>query len=139
MQHRVLEALARVTDESGGDVIIKNVQAVAGGNIGGGGGPRVSGRSQSTNQFGFRVELVPEGERAVSAEDFRRLWSEYTGELPGVESITFTSAFGSPSGADIDVQLSHRSTEVLDAASLSLAKSLKTFNGVSNIDSGVSD
>ena len=137
VQQRVLAALAQVTEESGGDRIIKNVQAVAGGNIGGGGGPRASSRSQSTNQFGFRVELVPEGERDVSAEAFRRLWSEYTGELPGVESITFTSSFGSPSGADIDVQLSHRSTEVLDAASLSLAKSLKTFNGVSNIDSGV--
>ncbi|HAW96247.1 MAG TPA: AcrB/AcrD/AcrF family protein [Phycisphaerales bacterium] len=137
VQSKVLAALDRVTEESGGGRIIKNVQAVTGGSIGGGGGPQASRRSQRTNVFGFRVELVPEAERTVSAEDFRRLWSEYTGELPGVESISFTSSFGSPSGADIDVQLSHRNTEVLDAASLSLAESLKTFKGVSNIDSGV--
>ena len=44
---------------------------------------------------------------------------------------------GDGTGAAVDVQLSHRDTEILDAASLDLADRLRSFTGVKDIDSGV--
>lgn len=137
LQQRVRVALETTIEELGGPATIRNIQAVSGGTLGGGGPGASSGRTAS-NLFSLRVELVPEGERSFNASEFRRIWSEHTGTLPGVESLSFTSEIGRPSGAAIDVELSHRDPELLEAASRSLADSLQGFAGLSGIDSGIS-
>ena len=136
IQGRVLTALDETIDELGGPQVIKNIQSVSGGRVSGG-GPIARTNSSSTNVFGLRVELVQESDRDFSAKEFSRYWSENTGELPGIESISFRSEFGRPSGSAIDVQLSHRDSTILDAASRTLADSLRSYAGLSSIDSGV--
>ncbi|MEE2681283.1 MAG: efflux RND transporter permease subunit [Planctomycetota bacterium] len=136
LQSRVATALDETIEELGGPKVIESIQSVTGGRISGG-GPIARSSGTSTNVFGLRVELAPESDRNFSAGEFSRIWSERTGDLPGIESISFRSDFGRPSGSAIDVQLSHRDSEILDAASRSLAGSLRSFAGLSSIDSGV--
>ena len=136
VQGQVRTALESTVQEFGGDSVIKNIQSVTGGRVSGG-GPIARSSGGSTNLFGLRVELVPESERNFSAREFRQAWSERTGDLAGVESISFTSEIGRPSGSAIDIQLSHRDPTLLDAASSRLADALRGYAGISSIDSGV--
>ena len=138
LQQRLLTSLAVTIDEFGGMGSIKNIQSVAGGRIMSMGGPMSRSSRESSNLMGIRVELAPGSERTMTVSDFSRSWRQNTGELAGIENISFKSEIGRPSGAAIDVQLSHRNPDLLEAASTSLANSLGSFEGISGIDSGVS-
>ena len=136
IKDRVMMAFDQTVEQLGGPQTIKSIQTITGGRATGG-GPISRSSSGSENVFGLNVELVPESERSFSARDFSRSWSELTGDLPGVESISFSSELGRPSGSAIDVELSHRDSVILDQASRSLADSLRGYAGLSSIDSGV--
>ena len=136
-QDQILEALDKTIEQSGGTETIKNVQAVIGGQLLEM-GPIVRPTNEGTNLLAVRVELSEEGNRTISAQEFGKRWRLNTGVIPGIESIRFKSEFGRPAGSAIDAQLSHRDSEILDAASLAVAESLQGFVGVINIDSGVS-
>jgi multidrug efflux pump subunit AcrB len=136
VQQQLLDALDETIEESGGPGVVRNVRAVLGGQVSGG-GPVSRQRFNNPNEIGIKVELAQEGERSVSAGDFSRRWQANTGEIAGIENMTFRSEIGRPAGAAIDVQISHRNRELIDAASLALADALRNFEGVSGIDSGV--
>jgi len=136
VKRRLLHALDETIDESGGNSIVRNVQAILGGQVSGG-GPVASRRYNNPNEIGIKVELAPESERAISAGDFGRRWESNAGEIAGIETMTFRSDIGNPAGAAIDIQVSHRDRGIIDAASVALADALKRFEGVSGIDSGV--
>ena len=137
VQERLMASLAKTVDESGGPTIIDNVYGVLGGSVGGF-GPVQRASSNGSHLLGIQASLSPQDQRSISATEFSRRWRENTGEIAGIETISFKSETGRSSGAAIDVQLSHRDTAVLDAASLALAERIRVFAGVTDIDSGVS-
>lgn len=67
-------------------------------------------------------------------------WRESVGELAGIETIRFEADAGGPgSGAALTLRLSHPQSAALEAAATALAETLNSFEGVSEIDSGISD
>ena len=136
VQERLLAALAETIDESGGPAIKESLYTVLGSQVGGFGPVRQAGENGG-HLMGIQFELVPEGEREISATEFARRWRENAGDIAGLETISFKSEVGRATGAAVDVQLSHRNTAILDAASLDLAERLRSFDGVKDIDSGV--
>jgi len=56
-----------------------------------------------------------------------------------LESLVFDSTAGGPRGGnEVDVQISHRDTDVLERAAAELASSLNAYAGVIDIDDGFS-
>ena len=136
VQERLLAALAETIDESGGQSVVRSIYAVLGSQLGGF-GPVARSQSSGSNLLGIQFEMVPESDRDIDVTEFGRRWRENAGDIAGIETISFTSDIGRTTGAAVDVQLSHRNPEILDAASLDLSKRLTSFNGVKDIDSGV--
>jgi len=82
--------------------------------------------------------LVPADKRKFTTEEFTNRWRENMGEVMGAEALTFKFNIGPGSGAPIDVKLSHTDPKVLELAAAELAEVLSTYDGVKDIDSGVS-
>lgn len=85
-----------------------------------------------------RVRLVPSAQRPFSAADFADRWRERVGELAGVDALSFTSDIMHGAGSSLDIRLSHREVATLQHASQALATELRTYDGVSDIDTGFS-
>ena len=84
-----------------------------------------------------KVYMTPPEERPVNTGDFTKRWRSQVGGLAGVENIQFQADRGGPgSGAALTVELQHRDTEVLAAASAELAEALTSFPLVSDVDDG---
>ncbi len=136
VQDRLLNSMAITIDESGGTSAIESVYVVLGSQVGGF-GPVARAQQSGGHLLGVQLELAPEDARSVSAGEFARRWRENAGDIAGLETISFKSEIGRSTGAAVDVQLSHRDTGTLDAASMVLAERLQSFDGVKDIDSGV--
>ena len=136
VQERLLSSMARTVDETGGTSVVESVYVVLGSQVGGF-GPVARAQQNGGHLLGIQLELVPDGERNISAGEFASIWRENAGDIAGLETISFKSEIGRSTGAAVDVQLSHRDTAVLDAASVELAERLRSFEGVKDIDSGV--
>ena len=136
VQDRLLSTMAEILDDSGGAEIAESVYTVLGSRVGGF-GPVARTSTNGSHLMGIQLELVPESQRNISATEFARRWRDAAGDIAGIENITFTSEVGRATGAAIDLQLSHRNTEILEAASLDLAERLRSFTGVKDIDAGI--
>ena len=88
---------------------------------------------------GATVWLEPTGQRNFSGADFANAWRAAIGTIPGVESLALHAETGPSAGNPIDIQLSHRSSPVLEAAARDLAQSLARYDGVVDINDGVSE
>lgn len=89
------------------------------------------------NEVQARIFLTPPEIRPLGTAAVVEQWRKEAGRIPGLESITFESDRGGPGGGKaLTVQLSHRDTNVLDAAGQALAEELRAFDGVSDIDDG---
>lgn len=83
------------------------------------------------------VYLTPPGRRPISTTEFTRHWRTRVGTVPGLEALQFQADRGGPgSGAAITIELSHRHTPTLEAASLALAERLADFPNLTDIDAG---
>lgn len=121
---RMARAAAELAKEHGGERQVVGMYAQVGTTRGG-------------HQGFVRVYLTPPEERPLSTAEFTRLWRERVGTIAGVEYIKFESDRGGPgSGAALTIELSHRSTEVLEQAGEELAKTLETYPQVSDINDG---
>ncbi len=87
-----------------------------------------------------RVELADADVRSkiMSTSEFTRRWREAVGEIEGVEFMKFAADSGGPGsrGRPVEVQLSHRSIEVLRDASQELAAAVETYPRVKDVDDG---
>lgn len=124
---RVREALVaaaeRVIAEHGGERLSRGVYA----------------RSDETS-VDVRAYLAPPGQRPLSTAEFSRHWRAATGELAGVESLSFAFDRGGPGGgASVSLLLSHRDTDTLRQASRALAEQLEGYAGVSDVDDGYAE
>jgi multidrug efflux pump subunit AcrB len=136
VQERLLERAREILERHGGDEITRGILTQVGS------GPRGTGPfAEGVGLTGghltnVQVFMVPSDERPVSAADFARQWREMTGDLGGLESLTFSYTAGPSAGSAIDVELSHTDPLLLESAAAELAESLRGFQGVRDIDKG---
>ncbi|MCB9988448.1 MAG: efflux RND transporter permease subunit [Rhodospirillales bacterium] len=120
VRDRMVETARAVVDSHGGDDLSTGIFAEI-----------------NENSIRVRTFLTPPEVRPLTTAEMTRLWREETGPLPGLESLSFESNRGGPgSGAALTVELSHRSTEVLDEAAMRLAAALEEFDVTKDIDDG---
>jgi len=124
---RVSKVLDRVV-ESGKQVVAKN------------GGKALSEgifAKVSENSLEVQIFLTPSDVRPLSTTEVSRKWRAATGEIAGLESISFESDRGGPgSGKGMTIELSHRNTDTLTLAAADLAQSLSYFDQVKDVDDG---
>jgi multidrug efflux pump subunit AcrB len=131
---RLLDEAQAVVAENGGDAILRGVYTDVGQQTMRA-GPMTSGR-QGSHVGTVQVFLVPAAEREINTAEFSRKWRERVGEIAGVEKLSFNFNLGPSSGMPVDIQLSHKDPEILEAAAAELAESVKTYNGVFDVDDG---
>ncbi len=89
------------------------------------------------NEISVSTFLNDPDVRPISTKEFTDKWREQTGEILGLETISFASNRGGP-GADpaLTVELSHNDTDVLEQAAVRLALALAEFPNTQDIDDG---
>lgn len=132
-----LSRAARTTlDQLGGaDTVGRGVltlvgSATTGGHAGG------SGSNDGSHIAQVSVFLVSEDQRSFGTGRFAKMWRKAFGSTAGIDTLKFQSTNGPSGGADIDVQLVHKDTEVLEHAGRRLGETLAQFAGVEDIDDG---
>ncbi|MCD6353247.1 MAG: efflux RND transporter permease subunit [Proteobacteria bacterium] len=110
-----------------GNSILRNMFAIVGGTITGGG---------ATVDGGHLCEVVvylkQSDERGISSKEFADRWREKTGEIPGAESLSFKSEI-IHFGANINIQLSHNDFSLLKQAAEEIKVALAEYDGVKDI------
>lgn len=137
VRDRLLVAARQVLEEHGGEAALsRGIFA----EVGSSGSSNTGGRGGVTATAGHLAEvavfLVPPDQRKVKAAELAQKWRERVGDVIGAETLTFKFAAGPASDAPINFQLSHASLDVLDEAGRKVAASLRTYEGVKDIDDG---
>ncbi|WP_309399280.1 efflux RND transporter permease subunit [Cerasicoccus maritimus] len=123
IRQQVLAAAERVVAKNGGDQLSKGIYTLVG-----------SGGSHAVE---FRVFLTDANTRPISTMQFTQLWREEVGQLYGIDTSSFASDRGGPgSGDSITVELSHRDTDILEAAAERLAGELREYPQTKDINDG---
>lgn len=119
-----------------GDSILRNVYAVVGGTMIE--GAHMGGAAEARAHLSDMALFLKQSEdRGISAEEIGNVWREKVGDLPGVDSMTFTANVVRI-GANIDIQLAHEDFKVLDAASERLRVALTQYPGVGDLQDNYS-
>ncbi len=122
VKDQIVNAARQVVDANGGDTLATGIQA----------------EIRDTSIYVF-VHLVDPDIRPMSTEDVTNAWRKAIGIIPGTESLVLQADRGGPgSGSGLTVRLSHRDTDVLEAAAAELGTLLATYSGVSDVDFGTS-
>ena len=120
VQKRLVDAARRVVAEKGGETISTGILAQV-----------------RENVVTIRIYLTSPDVRPYSTAEVTEAWRLATGEIPGLESLSFESDRGGPgSGKSLTVELSHRSVATLEEAAGRLARELTFFPRVTDIDDG---
>ena len=89
------------------------------------------------NQIQVRLFMTDPEVRPKSTGEVTRIWREKTGQIPGIENISFESNRGGPGrGKNLTVNLSHRDIGMLNRAGEDLGRSLSAYPIVHDIDDG---
>jgi len=115
-----------------GETILRNVYAVVGSSLAGGGPQGDSGDSGS-HLANVALFLTRSEDRGIPATEISGRWREKVGEIPGVDSLTFKSTLVQL-GANIDIQLAHENFDVLETASNRIRSALAEYPGVTDIE-----
>ncbi len=116
--------------------ILRNVYTLIGSSFQGG-GPEGASTTSGANLSTIAVFLTPSETRNVSASQVASRWRKLVGEIPAVDSLTFTTDM-MKMGANIDIQLAHEDFAVLAPAAERLKTALADYPGVGDIASSYS-
>jgi multidrug efflux pump subunit AcrB len=110
--------------------VLRNTYSIVGKNLGmGRGGIESTAGAHLASSIMFLTESE---KRGVPAENISRKWRDKVGDIPGADSLTFTSSLVH-FGANIDLRIAHENTAVLGRAAAQLKQALTTYPGVSDI------
>ncbi|TYO99090.1 multidrug efflux pump subunit AcrB [Geothermobacter ehrlichii] len=134
---RVLDAGNRAVAEFDaglpeGKSVLRHVYAVIGGRISGTHGPGPDDAQTASNIANIVMLLTKSENRDVPATAISDRWRELTGEIPGVETLTFASNLVRM-GANIDIQIAHEDFAVLEMAAGRVKAALAGYPGVTDI------
>ena len=138
VRERLIEAAQRTVEDNGGESIVQGIYTQIGSplpGVGGHGGTTAGTRG--SHLLGVQVALVPSDQRHISGTSLAKAWRERVGNVAELETLAFRAETGRGDDSAIDIQLNHRSREILEQAAAELAESLKDYAGVKDIDDGV--
>lgn len=135
-EQRLRESAWRVLDRHGGTNMLEGIYSIVGGHPGGR-GPIGGDTGSGGHLAGVEVNMVPLGERDITAREFTAEWRKETGPIPGVESLEFKFNIGPNLGSPIDVELSHPNNDILEQVAGDVARQLGEYSGVVEIDDGI--
>ena len=135
---RLQKAATDTVEAHGGQSVVRGVYAQIGSSLPQMGPGDAGQDALGSHLVGMMVFLVPADDRDFSGADFSNDWRASIGTITGLESLTFKAEFGPTGGDPIDIQLTHRSKSILEAAARELAEALSRYRGVTDIDTGVS-
>lgn len=134
-QHLVEKCQTTITEfdrqRQGEPTILRHIFSVVGSTVPEG-GPAGGSAITGTHRANIVLFLQPSETRNLPAADVARRWRELAGEIPGVDSLTFTTNLVR-FGANVDVRLAHDDFAVLVKAVNRLKVSLAQYAGVSDI------
>ncbi len=111
---------------------MKSIFAIVAGSLGQGGPTGSTGAATSANLAEVIMMMVESDQRDISSSEVENLWRDKVGDIPGVESVTYTSNL-MRMGANIDVELAHRDFAIIESASERLQQALGEYPGVSDV------
>jgi multidrug efflux pump subunit AcrB len=139
VMRRLIREARAVAEAHGGEALVEGVFSQIGARPlrgGPGGGRQQASGAHITN---VTVYLVPVEERTLEAGAFEQAWRDRVGRVAGLESLSFESEFGGPSGgAPVNLELSHERMDILETAAAELAQKLAEYPQTSDIDDGFS-
>lgn len=139
VQERLVEAAKQVIESQGLKDAVRGIYTQIGSPLRGGGPATASVLGQvGSHLVGVQVLLVSAEKREMSGIGFSNLWRTAVGPIPEAEVVSFNATIGAGGGAPIDVELSHKTPKVLEAAARELALAYEEYTGVSDIDDGTS-
>lgn len=119
-------------DRPEGSSILRDVYSIVGNSISGD-GPRGSVEGSSGGHMAEVALILEKSEkRGVPAVEIANRWREMVGEVPGAESLTFSSNVVH-FGANIDIRLSHDDIGMLEKAADRVRSALARYPGVGDI------
>jgi multidrug efflux pump subunit AcrB len=114
-----------------GQSVLRHVYAVVGGTMAEG-GPVGGGGSTASNRANIAMLLTQSEQRGIPATRIGNRWRELVGEVPGAETLSFTSNLVRL-GANIDIQIAHEDFAVLEQVSARIRGTLAEYPGVGDI------
>lgn len=138
VREQLITGARKALEENGGAQITKGFYTQIGKPLTGFGPGGASAGATGSHIVGVQIFLVPPDEREITGVGFAKAWREAAGRITGLENLTFTGDTSVGDGKPIDIELSHRSREKIEAAAEDLAHILEGFAGATDIDSGVS-
>jgi len=111
----------------------KNTAISIGLSFGDRGGPAsTSSSSFSSHLSEITVELVDSDARSLSASQISKKWRQSIPNIPQVKNLSFQSSLVS-GGADINIELSHRDSAVLEKASEEIKVKMQAMDNLSEV------
>ena len=135
---RLVESANAAIAQHGGEAALRGIYAQIGAALLQRGPRQADSGPMGSHTIGVQVSFMPANQRDFNGADFSRTWRTGLGTIPGVESLRFRAEVSPVGGDPIDIQLSHRSKVVLEAAARELAEALSRYAGVTDIDDGIS-
>ncbi|ABA87928.1 efflux pump, RND family, inner membrane protein [Syntrophotalea carbinolica DSM 2380] len=114
-----------------GETILRNMYSLVGSSLNTG-GPEGESTTGGSHLSTIAVFLTPSEQRDIGAAQVATAWRERVGEVPGAESLVFTTDLVQL-GANIDIQLAHESFDVLQQVSEQVKVLLAEYPGVEDI------
>ncbi len=131
---RALEEVRSELEAEGLRDPIRYLSVTLGGSQFQGGGP--SGGMDRSNRIGqgeIALELVEPDIREISAPELADRWRSRVGQLPGVRDLTFQAEAANPAGNAINIQLTGRDVNELEAVGNRLKEKLNTYAGIFDV------
>ena len=141
MQDGLKKLIAEVEAEGLGEPFDNAVVTIGAQPFEGSGGPMGdAGQVTGTHIAEIAVELVKREDlagggdiEALSAPSLANRWRELIGPVPGVKELSFNANAAGAAGMPIDIQLSGRDFEALQAAAATVKAKLATYEGLFDI------
>ncbi len=128
VRDRLLDSAAQVAEKYPDQALVLGTFADLGRSVNG---------TSGSHTLDIQVYLVDPQDRAISTAEFTQEWRQMTGEISGLETITFQSDSGGPgSGKALTLELSHGNLETLEQAGQDLAEVLAGYPIVKDINDG---
>jgi len=87
-----------------------------------------------SHTLNMRVYLKPLDERGFETKEFSRQWKRMLGQIPGLTNLSYRSRHRIDVDNDIDLQLSHPESQVLERVVGRFKEDLSQYPGVSDIE-----